>query len=179
MEVRVTDTFLKQMSKLIKHKPRKTVKQKAEHEKKVKEYTHFLKDDADWDWDYILRLLRYKLQRTRHCIASGSTVNRARTAAEIKEVEDLLWKVLEHDYHSEAFKEFYRKHGKPKHRCVECVPPNKHATKLEITYRNGKESTEAMGRECRKLAKKEFDLQKSDLRKAFKIMVEKIWGWWD
>ena len=45
-----------------------------EHAKKAREYARFLRDDFDWDYAFILRLLRYKLERTRRCIVSNEIV---------------------------------------------------------------------------------------------------------
>lgn len=50
---------------------------KKEFEKKLSDYKKFLKNDHDWDWAYILRLLKYKLERTRKCIVSNHIIRSA------------------------------------------------------------------------------------------------------
>jgi hypothetical protein len=85
---------------------------KAAFEKKLREYRAFLRDDYDWDWVYILRLLRYKLERTRKCIvANNLIVVTRRVAGEIREVERLLGRVIDDRYFDEVAKPFHRKYG--------------------------------------------------------------------
>lgn len=157
-----------------------TKQQRKEYEKKCKEYARFLRDDADFDWTYILLLLRYKLQRTRRCLLNGHLEGAEKRAAEIQEVMDLLWKVTEHDYSGEALAAFYKKHGKPK---PKLIPHIKGASRVELIYKNGKPATAdslaAMSKEEHRLRQKAARSQIADLQKAFRIMLENIWGWWD
>jgi hypothetical protein len=157
----------------------KAKKRKAEYEKKCREYSRFLKDDHDYDGESLLYLMRFKLQKIRECIAKGFCADREERAEEIKQVEDLLWKVCDFDYHGEAFASFNKKHGEPKMVSRECNPPRKGFKTMHFIYRNGKEATPAMSREIIRLHKLSEERQKEDLKKALDIIVEKIWGWWD
>lgn len=157
---------------------RMSSRRKKEWEIKCRDYALFLKDDFDFDWTYILLLLRYKLQRTRRSIEDGNHNDRKATAKEIAEVESLLWKVTEHDYEEEFLKVFHKKYGNPKMVLKECVPPIKHIKQMLFIYRNGKEATSAMNRKYMSLFREASSAKKEDLKKAFAIMSEKIWGWW-
>lgn len=48
------------------------VSKKTLLDKKITEYKHILKEDEDWDWHHILKLLSYKLERTRKCILKNN-----------------------------------------------------------------------------------------------------------
>ncbi|MBI3018684.1 MAG: hypothetical protein HYY61_02180 [Deltaproteobacteria bacterium] len=70
-----------------------------EFKKKISDYKKFLKNDHDWDGAYILRLLKYKLERTRKCIVSNHIIQSApKKGRQIKVVEDLLDRVLKDKY---------------------------------------------------------------------------------
>jgi len=67
----------------------KTSAKKVAYEKKVREYARALKDDEDWDWAFIIKLLQYKLKRTRLCIESNNIVASSKQIAkQIKQVVD-------------------------------------------------------------------------------------------
>lgn len=153
-------------------------KHKSEWRKKCKEYARLLEDDFDFDWWHIISLLRYKLQRTRRQLAIGYNANRREVCREIEDVENLIWKVLEYDYDGEASASFYKKHGKPKV-VSKPIPGQPHLMSMEFIYPNGKPATKAMCKQLINNYNKAFNMKKADLKKAFDIMLEKIWGWWD
>lgn len=158
-------------------KKEKASRRKAAYEKKCKEYARFLRQDHDYDWAPILHLLRYKLKRTRQCIAKGLGSDRVAIAAEIKGVEDLLWRVLEFDYHAQAFAKFDKKYGRPKFKLG-----NKDANghiKVQCIYKNGKPSTKAMRKRICELGALADANQRADIFKALFIMADRIFTWWD
>ena len=148
---------------------------RASWKKKCAEYARFLRDDFDFDYTYILYLLRYKLGRTRRCLLRGHTKSAEQDAKDIQEVEDLLWKVCEHGYEEEVMATFTKKYGKPK---MKATPVSEHADKIDLLY-NGKPATKAMVNQMRKAWERAHANRVADLRKAFDIMAEKMWGWWD
>ena len=80
---------------------------------KYREWKEFLKDDEDYDWSYILRVLRYKLERTRKCIVANDIVaDVKKIERQIQEVEKLLKKVEEDKYLEEELKILEKKYGK-------------------------------------------------------------------
>lgn len=88
---------------------RKLTKQQK-FEKKMREYRRFLKDDHDWDWEYIIRLLRYKLSRTRICIQNNNIVMcTPKIVRQITQVEALLKRVEDDSYYDELSEELRKK----------------------------------------------------------------------
>ncbi len=115
-------------------RPGSQKKQKIEFEKKIRAYRKFLKDDQDWDYAHIIRLLSYKLKRTRQCIVSNDFVKSApKIGRQIQAVETLLNRVADEQYY------------------------DKKAKTQAVAHR----------------------LRQKDLKKAFDLMLQNIWFWWD
>jgi len=149
----------------------------AAFRRRMREWIGFLRDDHDYDYDYILAVLAYKLGRTRQYIKGHNLIKDAgKVAREIKEVEGLIRKVMADDYHEEVFASFYKKHGHPRRVTREAGPRG--LVECDILY-GGKSATPAMRREQARLYEREDEARKADLRKAFDLMVERIWGWWE
>jgi hypothetical protein len=150
--------------------------------KKMAEYRRILKNDFDWDYEFILELLRHKLTRTRKCIASSKTssaVRVQRIGRQIQRVEDLLNRFLENPYHAEVFKNFHKKYGKLK---MVTLPHKKGTLGIPITMRYQKETPQnsrAIHREATRLYKKADRMRNGDLKKAFDLMSKNMQGWWD
>lgn len=153
---------------------------KKELERKMVEYRRFLKDDYDWDYVYILRLLQYKLSRTRKCIVSNNIVVSAKKiGGQIQKVEDLLNRVIKDRYYDQISESFHKKYGALK---MITFPPEKGAQSTPVVFRYQKENprnSERIHREGMRLHQKAEKMRMSDLRKAFHLMNKNIWGWWD
>lgn len=158
----------------------KVLKRKRAFEKKMAEYRRFLKDDFDWDYAYILQLLRYKLTRTRQCIVANNIVASAKkTGEEIQKVEDLLGRVLDDHYYEEISKDFHKKYGQSR---IIKLPHEKGVHAVPVTIRYQKETAEnsqQIHREVKRLYQKAERMKINDLKKAFDLMCRNIWGWWD
>jgi hypothetical protein len=74
---------------------RKDARRKA-RAKALCEWQEFLKDDRDWPASSIVRILLYKLERTRKCLSSSScvSVGAPKHAKQIEVVENLLRSAL-------------------------------------------------------------------------------------
>jgi hypothetical protein len=159
-------------------------KRRAEWKQAVSEWAEFLREDYDWDYDFILRTLKYKLGRTRKKILENDIVVSAKQIAmEILEVEKLIGRVMDHDYHEEHFKAYHKKYGRPKMVRIPPTPEEKEKNpefgcRVEFLYR-GKPATAAMNKESMALFHKAEEARVADLRKAFSLMAERIFGWWD
>lgn len=162
----------------MKKKSKKNKKKKFEQ--KMREYRNFLKDDQDWDYIYILRLLKYKLERTRKCITSNDIImSDQKVGKQIKQVEDLFERVCKDEYYAEISKDFHRKYGKLKMISGKAEPG---AKSVPVTFKYSKETPENSKRirkEFRQLIRKENQMRLNDLRKALNLMHKNIWGWWD
>lgn len=164
--------------KIRKQKSKKS--KKAIFEKKMREYRAFLKNDYDWDYGHILRLLKYKLERTRKCILSNDIFTSApKIGKQIKQVEKLLERVYNDRYYDEISKEFHRKYGRLKMITGKSELGTKYSS---LTFKYTKETSrnsKKIRKEFRRLIKKENQMRLNDLRRAFNLMHKNIWGWWD
>lgn len=157
--------------KKVSNTRRASIRQKLKTMKKnrMKEWKEFLKDDDDYDYNYILKVLRYKLFRLRtHIVTHQMIMDAPRVSKEVKEVMDLLDRVIEDQHEERAVDAFLKKHGIKDvgGRCNEDgewennIPSELNSEYLEAV---------SDGREARR----------DDLKKAFALMAENIWGWWD
>jgi len=111
-------------------------KQKKQNAKRIKMYIKFIKDNYDWDYEFILDLLRFKIKMVRKCIEKDHLNTKTvqnKMIAQMLETEHLLQKVISFDYKSES----------------------------------------------KRVLQDKLELQKADLKKAFEMMTENIWNWWD
>ncbi len=146
--------------------------------KKYKEWKEFLKDDEDYDWQFIIRVLSYKLKRTRTEIHKHKRfIGFSKVCTEIKEVEILLNRVNKDNYFNNELKDFEKKYGKVK---------NKFIQQEDGSYRSEtnwdkipKEKRGPAKRVYKNLLKKADKKSEEDLNKAFSLLSKNIRKWWD
>jgi hypothetical protein len=166
---------------MLKKAKTKTLKVRSrEFKKKLSEYRRFLKDDYDWDYAYILRLLAYKLKRTRECIAKNNFVLSApRKAKQIRTVETLLNRVVDHSYENETTKDFHKKYGQMR-TIREKIQKGQKFTTVHFKFtKETPRNREKLHREFHKLIRKADRTRERELSRAFDLMKKNIWGWWD
>jgi len=150
---------------------REAVRQKLKIMKKnrIKEWKEFLKDDDDYDYNYVLKVLRYKLFRLRaHIVAHQMIMDAPRVSKEIKEVLDLLDRVIEDKYEDRAVAAFLKRHG-IKDIGGRCNGDGEWENNIPSELNSEYLEAVSDGRETRR----------DDLKEAFALMAENIWGWWD
>lgn len=162
-------------------KRNKSSRLRREFHEKLVDYFEFIAKDGDCDFDYgcLLHLLAFKLKRMQTYFKKhGMGMDSPKVSKRIGEVADLIERANSFDYHKFVFKDHYKKYGHPK-----MIFKEKERTKtgipVEFLYKNGHPATEEMCNESRELYKLEEKMQQDDLKKAFTIMSEEIWGWWD
>lgn len=168
------------MQKRSIRKTKISLQRKTEFDKKIFEYRRFLKDDFDWDYAYILKLLKFKLERTRKQILRNNIVKSApRIGKQIKTVEQLLERVIRDSYFEEIAEDFHRKYGRPRMTFGK-REIGKASVPLIIKYRNETSANaKRIRRESNRLYKRAWLMQQRDLKMAFALMQKNIWGWWD
>jgi hypothetical protein len=142
--------------------------------------------DRQWDHQYIYMILRQKLHFQEQYIREhGIHVHNVRDADEIKICVDCLDRLIEDDYHSEAFKKHNKRWGEPEFKW-EDVPPEKvegrvGMTKLNITHPlvDTVQDHENEREDFRDACETEDQLRKKDMRNLFLNMYRNIQGWWD
>lgn len=147
---------------------------------KLADYKKFLQDDEDWDWAYIIRLLKYKLQRTRNCISRNNIIENAPIVAkQIREVEVLLERVEKNNYFWQISNGFRKKYGRLKMISEKPLPGKNYSA---ITFKFAKETprnSKSAHAQHHQLWIKAEKMQRDDLKKAFELMHKNIWNWWD
>lgn len=154
-------------------------RREAREKKRLAEWAAFLEDDADWDYDCILRVFAYKLRRVRQCILKNNIVmDAAKIAKEIEEVENIFLEVRDEDNFRGPLDEMDKKWGKSKQFDFKKLPSggSQYSVKrAEETPENEKQVTREVRkayRDCHKLRVKRF-------MQGLKLMSERIWCWWD
>lgn len=64
----------------------------------LKAYFWIIWNDRDWDYEYLLELMVFKLKRMESTIRNGCSVDADKDADDIKKTYELLEKVIEDDY---------------------------------------------------------------------------------
>ncbi len=159
---------------------KKKLTKKMGLEKKLRDYKKVLKDDYDWDWIFILRLLQYKLERTRKCILENNIIVEApKVARQIREVEVLLKRVDQDCYFEEISKDFRKRYGRLRMKFKKAKPGEKYTT-LDLKYaKETPRNAAKIHAEGSRLYRRAHKMQRNDLKKAFDLIFKNIWGWWD
>lgn len=174
--MKITDTKSIKLPKKLSKKERK-----KRDKKRLKKYSKFLRKNYDWDYNYIIDLLRYKIKRVRKYIKKHDIIEKQtldEIVSQMTETEQLLERVVSYDYGSDLEREFIEKFG-GKIRYNTKFKKN-HVLEIERDYSEINENQiEEAKKEFEQMHEREFELRKADLKKAFDLMTENIWSWWD
>lgn len=147
--------------------------------KQYSEWKEFLKNDWDYDYHFILMVLKYKLERTRKCMARNKIRSDYKDIVkEIQSVEALLAKVIKDQYEKTELLKLEKKFGVRRLK----VQTNKQTRTAEISSNWDKlplAKQKQANKELHQANKLALKKKKEDLKKAFSIMSNKIWDWWD
>lgn len=136
-------------------------------------------NDRDWDWIFWVEMNVKKLDGMEKSIRSGHHLYGWRDADNIHKAILALNRILEDDYHENAFRNHDRKWGKLE---TSFGPPDDKGC-VEWLGRRGKATTEKEKeqerRESRKLFKHSEYMKHQDLEFANKIITKYLFHWWD
>lgn len=128
-------------------------------------------NDRPWDYVYIFKALRFKLNETQRCI-DGTFVGADEEAAKIRSLIEAIDRILEDDYVSEEYKELDRKYGK-----LEMIFHEDNT--ITTTRKNLKEEDRKTERqETLTLAELEAKRRQDDINFVFDTMKNDIQRWW-
>ena len=128
-------------------------------------------NDRPWDYVYIFKALRFKLDETQKCI-DGTFVGAEEEAAKIRSLIEAIDRILEDDYVSEEYKEMDRKYGK-----LEMIFHEDNT--ITTTRTNLKEDDkETERKETLALAELEAERRQQDINFVFDTMKNDIQRWW-
>lgn len=157
----------------------KSKKRKLKEVKRINKYVSFLEENHEWDYVYIIDLLRFKLKMTRKLFEKeGHSVPETNNeiVSQILEVEQLLRKVIDDEYFEPFQKEIEAKYGKSK---LKFGKIKNGVGKLTVKWDLQEEKQEEAINEQLRLGELATQMRKDDLKKAFDLMSENIWNWWD
>lgn len=146
-----------------------------------KKYARFMQTNYDWDYSYVLDLLRFKLRMTREYIQKNSLCEKEAVAEKIRkiaETEAYLEKIVGDNYLFALIDDFNIRYGKVKH-CFEKIENSSNSRFATDWSDVAPEKLEEAKAVYATLHEKAEHQRKDDLRKAFDIMCEQIWDWWD
>lgn len=150
------------------------------------QYSRILWRDYDWDYGYILVLLKYKLQRTRKRITKDNLVLKTPLIAnEILHVEKLIEKFMEHDFCAEEFEMHDKKWGKleidstPVDDDTQSAKPKLYKAIFSRSNVKTVEDEEQEEKEFRALMDKQEREKQECWNEIFDTMKKYMQGWWD
>lgn len=137
--------------------------------------------DRNWDQWYIYTMLRHKLHLTEQLIRyHGHHIRNIQDADHIKTCILLLDRIMNDEYHENAFKPYYNKWGEPKMIWTD-LKDEPGYTELNFEYPNVKtdEEDKIRQKEYKRYSKLEQNLRQQDITMLFSLMKKHIQGWWD
>lgn len=168
------------MQHLVKavHLPRKRKNEPTARQRRqehARAWKAFLKDDVDWDYSAIVRMLIFKLERTRRCIVgNGIIADAPEVAQQIEQVVGLLKRVEADDYMDEISREHKKKYGTLK---MIAGKGDGRSVPIKMVFR--KLDNKRAHDEHSRLYQLADQMRRDDLATAMMLMAEHLLGWWD
>jgi len=136
--------------------------------------------DRDFDSNYLLDVMRFKISNMETFFLSNDThiLSADKVAKDLKICKLLLNRLTNDDYYDIVFKNHDKKWGETK---WEFVDDGKGLSRLLITRNKviTDEDKKREGREFLRLCEHEEMLKRQDIRYLFHIMNRKLRTWWD
>lgn len=131
--------------------------------------------DEDFDFGYLIRVLRFKIEKMDKFWKSGNTysANGDRVSRQLAICKTILRRLEEDDYCRYEFDEIDRVHGKTKivRTPVEGLPGH---TRLEFVDR-----TDTKRKAISRAFKRAREIKRADMDLLFSIMNKHLLNWWD
>lgn len=135
--------------------------------------------DRDWDYNFLLLLMRFKLKRMEKEFRSynDTIVSNKLSADKIRECVLLLDRIIEDKY--TAFDKHDKKWGEPDFKFVNTDNPE--LTELKIVRPNVKtdEDERQERKEWSRCLKHEDALKEQDWKRFYDNLIKYMKGWWD
>jgi len=135
--------------------------------------------DRSWDFIYLFFILHKKLSLMEPSIRDGHCVGGPKRAKDIKTCRLLVKRIIDDNYHENAFINHDKKWGELN---IEFVPTeDKKLCKLEVNRDNVKneKEREEERKQSNFLYKHSDKMKDQDVKLLFKIMSKKGLSWWD
>jgi len=145
------------------------------HFTKLENYVRFFKwipviwNDRDWDWLFLLKILRHKLNNDRnYYIKFGIHLRKDKQIRDMKVCVNLLDRLIADEYDDIYQKELEKKWGD--YEGVFCL------SRVGVVT---EEDRKQYNKDCKKAFEKADYAKKQDLELLFTIMKKKLFSWWD
>lgn len=130
--------------------------------KNIRLWYPILKEDQQWDYVYLYEIIQHKLKLMENLQRNqGNSVDAEVYADEMREVIDVLERLIEDDYMPEESKEYFKK------------------LRIEDLFDNKRERSEEEHQEHLEWYRQEEKNRNKDIEFVFDTMKEKIERWWD
>lgn len=128
-------------------------------------------NDRPWDYVYIFKALRFKLDETQRCI-DGTFVGAEEEASKIRSLIEAIDRIIEDDYVKKEYEEMDKRYGK-----LEMIFNDDNT--ITTTRENLKEEDkETERKETLALAELEAERRQQDINFVFDTMKNDIQRWW-
>lgn len=140
--------------------------------RKSLEYAWFLRNDYDFDWSSIMKLLKYKISRSRKMIKENKIILRSEeVAAQMYHAECLIQKLLDDEFGEKEHEAHNKKWG------IEYFP--KHSDKWRIDNTKTPAEKAQMETELRAIMDLTRQQKEECKRELFDHLKNYIEEWWD
>lgn len=135
------------------------------------QYSIMLWDDGDFDYGYILKILKYKLKRTREHIVNHDIIVDAKSVGEeIAQVESIIDRLYENNYCDKEYEEHNKYWGD-----INYSGDDIFLSKKAVKEGRQKEERDAI----MKIHDKATELEEKDWNDLFDLMKKNMRNWWD
>jgi len=144
---------------------------------RIQQYVNkVLAEDRDWDFSYLLRIIKYKLSRMRKTLKGGYNADSDKVCAQMFEVEQALGRIDDDDYSIKMIDVIHKKYDvkfgtkDENGRCLFAILPRK---------KNGMFDEKAYNAEMKQAFKDADAEMYKDLSIAFDGMKNNVLSWWE
>lgn len=148
--------------------------------KKLWIYGRFiLFEDYDWDWVFLLQIMKIKMGLMRKCFLENNIVSSTpRIAQQLFSCECMIDRILGERYHEKDWDKFWNKWGKITYLPAKTVNGRKAYTVSRKNIKTDKDREQEQ-KEFRDLWERQENSMRQDLRYLFSTMEKYLRHWWD
>ena len=143
-------------------------------------YGQHLWHDFDFDWVYLLKVMKFKLERMAKAFDNGMTVSAPKRAKEIRHTIAVLDRIINDDYSELGNRKLEEKYGKSEWQFIP-IEDSKYSELIidREGARKGTPEYEAERKEFRKVIENAERQKKADIDYVFRYIAKHLQSWWD
>lgn len=147
---------------------------------KMFSYGRHLWNDFDFDWVYLLQIMKFKMERMAKAMDKGMTVSAPRHAKEIRHAIAVIDRIINDDYANFGYNKLEEKYGKSDWKFLP-IEDSKYSELLieRERARKGTPDYEAERKETMKIIHNAERQRKADIKYLFEYIAKHLQGWWD